>query len=1568
MASNKNNQQKGSGADNSDINKSTASDASDVDWMIMSDLSTRIGGSPQPQKTTIQSTAAKPATQNPTSANLDDDLEDLEWLQSIGLDAEIERSPSPSITVSSTETQNNVENIDWMIVTNLKQRMDDSEIKARAKANLDNIPPPTTVLQSSLDSLSDSLNDDLGLGELNFLEDSDLADLDDLGFDTSDTFDNLDSSSLDFISNDNEQNLLELNSFLEDNFDLSNDLSDELNDLGQSASSDWESIAGFESLDEDLVNQFEEVTTNVNEQIEEPIVDINQQFDQFEESINDVNPQIAQFEEDIVDLSEIYLEEQSVDQDEQFVDYSNLQTDTQSGLAIFNDSFEMETQISAIASVNPEYEPEFNSAIAEVSEEIYTTEELDKEYSEELGLEESAAVFADQIQTNQDIQDIFNNEQISRDAEEFNPLDDSFGEIQDINSLDAAAISDEVWSNSANINIDTDSYDDAFANSWEVDAQNIASSSENIDVSDDAIWGGDILESSSISDKAISNAFEPEEWSVPTSPDYAEPSENEFVYEDLSEIATDQDWSADLEDEIDEISPEVPISETSWDIGNEDSYAQDLEQNFVQDFVQIVDANNELSAEQNSDWILESEQALTTDDLDAGDLSNWQESIEAESAADYYADELDPNSYDLGWEQLPVADEDVNALEPLEILAENAAVDSFETDNFIGEENIDENINEDFDFQDSLDDANLESQNDDDWAIAEASLDYASADSSFVDNFVQDEFTDTYESLSEPLMEELEIPQSDLSLANNSVDNFEEDFDQDFAAAIADQITGSGFNNDLDSYTAYPLQSELNPIPAPNNYPENNLSSAQTDELESILDEDFDLATFDDDSLIDYPLSEDNNIATMLTPVRPNSANTQANVGPNAISHDQQEPFPSALDLDDFGLEDEFERAIANDSLEDEFAAELGIEESLANEMLNGNGVSADFSPNLNLDIPSPSFDSGASVNSFPTPPVGSSYDSNDHDFLDDFDLDSIGTAFDSDEFDSNFINPVISTGLTPPAPPSQPTPVPSPALPTINNNPPPPPPFMLPLPPKRSTAQPKQANPTSGRPLTTPNQTSGGAVSIDDRNFDSFHNDHHDSSKFKNNKSISSIDEGWSDLLDADTVLSDVLPSPMDSRTINPSQMANIPPRPMMNTGNPSQGRSPENSSTSARRKQPRLPDFDELGLEVHDDNNDWSGLLESGDLSDNITTISPSTTPLSSRGQQPIARRSDITSVSETREIPRDRRSPQVTNFGDATQARMAAHPDQIDFNRFTEDNYDRYEPPSNFPEAAPSKSQATKPSISLESLWQNYLKFPAMGLGAIGAALLLYTVMNRPVFELGLRWGIFKDARGLDFTNADFRGAKLDNVDFSKAILTKAKMQDASLEGANFQDANLDGVSFVKANLNQAKLVGTSVVWSEFRDAQMRFVDFSGADLTRSNFSGANLTGASFRGTKIGAQGTDKATKLPPINLLAWQIVNQPLEGRNLANKNLSGLNLSFSNLKRANLTKARLNFTDLAEADLRGANLTGGQLDGANLNGAKLNGINLTGVKFDKSKLPKTDAQTVCPDGKNGPCKF
>lgn len=1426
MASNKNNQQKGSGANEPNESKSIASD---VDWMIMSDLSTRIGGYPQSQKS-----ASSPSNQSPSKSSpqpIDDDLEDLEWLQSIGLDSPIDRQ-STTTPEPANQTSNNVENIDWLIVTDLKTRMDDSDIQARAKSQ--DVPPLNTILQPlQIDTpVNIDLDDDLGLNGLDFLEDSEFSGIDDLGFDTSDGFDEEDL--LDDVIESNDNNSLELDNFLEENFDLDNlDSNSDDNDWDALAETN-ESLTGFQAEEEDLITAPE-----------------------------------STYEDDFADQDLINSDE--------------------------------------IANIS--------------SEESLEDELLD---------------FADSPNV-QDLSDYSDDDLIP----EINNFTDEFAEAQPLESFESN-VGEEVWASPETSNSDVidHSNNNVFDNEWEqalsADSEKVSDTDFNID--DDSIWGVESVEAAAA---AIENAFGHEEDEAIasssedlTSFEYVDQSaDSQPIPEDLTGfeyveqtveseefVQGETDWGSDIEAEIDNNNQ---LAEQSY--GYENQALTDLEQ-YLDPLASNVESFDE---------------PYINPSFNVEDLADEEEF--SEEYLDVNLDsqmEDDPN--DFGWQ--PIQSDDNNLGDDFN------AINLDQVQDLEIEETID-NVYVEFDSQ---------------GAVAESVLTNETSE------FNNSSF------LSEPLQDRSESNPSNL-IANLS--NFEEDFNNfndfnaDFAASIDEQITGFGM-------VEKPIETMLKTKSIGDEPDANSLDRDSSYELENIIDENFDLADFDEDSLIDVPTPDlNNNIATTLTPVRPSSSqdfidqniNEQAERFSASLSEpifDNEEPF----NLSDDNFDDEFERAIANELMNGEQVPELGlIEESLANELLNGNAA-VDFAPAPPIappiappQLPIPPNIGDSSINNYA---IAGLTDSSDHDFLDEFDLDSVGSDILGDDFDSGFVSPRITTGLNVPASSTMPTPPPislhQTTEPTLNN--PPPPPFLPPLPPRRAQAHPPMTppSPSGGKPHTSNPQSapiSRGSSSLNDPSFDDFHNN--SSGQPKGRKSLTPIDEGWSDLLDADTVLSDVLQPDMGrpSRGINPIDK----PAPRRNN---SQGR---DVTPSRQRQQNKIPDFEDLGLEIHDENNDWSGLLDGDDLSDNITSISNST-QLPTRSRDFRANRgADMTGLSagasETQEIPRDRRPPN-SRFNEPIPSRMSATDDQMDFNRFTEENYDRYNDNAaeNSPAPAPSKPKITLPSVSIESLWQNYLKIPAMGLGAIGGAFLLYSLASKPIFDIGLRWGIFKDASGKDFTNADFRGAKLDNVDFSKSILTGAKMQEASMVGANFSEANLDGVNFTKANLNKARLIKASVVWAEFTDAQMNLVDFAEADLSRSNFGTAKLDGSNLKGAKIGAQGTEKAAKFNAVTLLAWQIVNEPREGRNLSGQNLSGLNLSFTSLKRANLTNVKLNFADLTGTDLSGANLSSGQLDGTNLSGAKLNGINLTGVKFDKNKLPKTDAETTCPNSKKGPCKF
>ena len=1563
MSSNKNIPQKGQGAGDPDKKQSAQSEAADVDWMIMSDISTRIGGSPAVKSSSNQS-PVKSSSQISSNQDVDHDLEDLEFLRSIGLDDAIESPSSSRNTVNTSggkATDNNeVNNIDWLIVTDLSVRKENAEIKAQPNPSYQDIGQSQTTLQPLTDNMMDGLDEDLGLNEFDFLEDSDFSDLDSLNLGISD------SLSIDELQNeiDNTEGKIQgLAELLDENDDSSFDL------IADVENDDWDSISGI------FENDFNQLTRDPDLEIAVKSPEISDQVSAWGGATEDASENI--------DL----------------------------GSGLFSDNNDPENLLVDNLELSDEIQ----------SDQIVEDFEIRND-------------FQDDLQNEQDQDLSFDGFEVGSLESEFDSnLNDDFGVAQSLESFESNVTEDDFWSTTAS-NLEPESVldesvENAFTNDWGEISENAIK---------DAVWDSTPnIAAELISSTSIDNAFgSSDEWESQPTIDQFEVEEN--IGFDLPNLASSE-MESYVNFELDNVDPNLESIEPEFAAGFSSQIDPAFEQAFEQPSDQIdselepqiglniglnedwstgIEANAIIGAESDRDLALEDEMIVTAPSEEA----DWSASLEAEIG----------NGNNVVWDEPLVETEDY--LPPVE---ESSEIFNDDLLGLVDSSITESPFNEGFDFGDNLDAngwaiANNGNQIAESISESEA-FDYNDISSTldvheqlaeqqqftdfseFIDHsnddidasLEADEFgfsenylpaSSDWENLSESIAEQATDSDyadsfaaeqsSNLGITDNFA-NYNESYanDSDVAdnfASYADSFAPE--EGLIDNFASYADSFDNDVVPQVNanlgspNWDESDaksslIASNDIDNIGGILDENFDLASFDEDSLLDIPPS-DFNLGSIPTTLSPNRSNTFSEDSLSGFAHQQ----PSIAPTDNFAnnlvsQSDPFEEALANDLLNDNYEEVNFEEEALAHDLLNGlvpeadDFVSAKESPTMSTPMPSPNSNFAASTKF--------ELGSNDRDFLDDFDLESIDPLGDSG-FDDGFASIPISTGLTPPAPPIAPMPPSLPPLtkqeptsPSISNLPPPPP-FLPPLPPKRNPTQgttPVITHPAANagnQPL--PQNRMGRRSEEDD--FDRFHSQ---SDQHRNrSKPIDSIDESWSNLLDADTVLS-------GGRTSTGSSYSDInsatPPSAGKSAGRSSQGRerrernSPSNVS---RRRETGLPDFDDLGLEVHDDNTDWSGLLDSGDLSDSITTISPQSTQLPSRVRtNPIAdSRFDMTGVSETKEIPRDRRKP-MASFGDSTQARMGTHPDQIDFNRFTEDSYDAYsgyEQPSAPSSNTPSKPKLTIPSISLESLWQNYLKIPALGLGAIGGAFLLYSLLNRPIFDLGLRWGLFKDASGRDFTNADFKGAKLDNVDFSKAILTGAKMQDASLVGANFQGANLDGVNFTKANLNRARLIQSSVIWAEFSNAQLNLVDFAGADLARSNFVGAKMEGANLKDSKIGAQGTEKATKFSATTLLAWQIVNEPREGRNLANQDLSGLNLSFTSLKRANLTNVKLNYTDMTNTDLSGANLSGGQVNGANWSGAKLNGINLTNVQFDKNKLPKTDEETICPNGKKGPCKF
>jgi uncharacterized protein YjbI with pentapeptide repeats len=1708
-------------------NKATSvdEDVTTVDWMIMTDIGTRIGkipkskpesqlqskpepqsklepqSKPEPKSEFKQVTKQEPnklsAITTPTQVSsnqaADDDREDIEWLQSLDLDKPIERILSTRKTTGNNQQNatnnadgngnngnNDVEKIDWLIVSDLNKKKIDSGFNHNSNSSESlpiaspNIPPDHTVLhvyppsveiQTNIVSASNPENDfgDLGLDDLELSADDDLGDL---------QFDDFDEMKLNELISGigvTDNKLQELSELMDDKFSL-NDYSDGSND--HDLEHELDTILGIASTiypNDKLGIVSEQSYSHVEEdlRLEENLIDdSNNLEDDFTSLQEDLVSEFGDLAEYPVagypsdDLAEYPIADYPVDD---LVDYPVAEYPS-------NDLAEYPVDDYPVTEYPSNDLAEYPVAgypsddLSEYPVAGYPSDDLSgypvdnlEEYSsdvandfqEDLGgdygipneyLTENFAV-TEEFETAQDafVSDGFNSpnydEEFARQEinvpDLVNPLDDGFGEVSPI-VLDASLLGDEIWTSSAIASSEAldgenleSNFENAFAGDWGEESQDI-SSDINSDINNDAIWDSSAnIIPEVITSTTIENAFgSVDDWAIAPQVDalQVDPLQSEpfdlpinvgFHFpSDLPidlpsglpiDLPPEEEFLQGLEEDIEvpsksiakspfteqeylelqeydrifaaaEVTPEI-ISENSAElaiasVSNVDAniganvgmgVANDQENTYLQSEIDSAEIDD-------LGWNPDAESQLLAD-METEDYEEWNDDLQSENL-------LGGNDHDLDWNGQPES----ALVEELEITDDDYA--EWQTELQSEDDN-------DTSWQDGLDGL-IDSE--------QYSVDYSG---DYLDGFevIADQIPDKIPQIvtSGGTVDELihnevnhnndDLLESDLLEPDNLVpdnlipdtidsyingnSNLSSDWDE-FEQPKTEQIVDFDFADDFSDYEATSLLSASLNSPSSNDWkPDENQSTVvdDFDDMDSIIDENFDLASFDEGQFPETPLtnSDSVNIATTLTPNRVIPIPSVSIPKPEFTDL----PAPAIASKDNFSEDMLLEDSFANDLLDQNYDLDVDpFEEALAIDLLNGYTSSTsgfeqidDFAPASEILPPPNSTPPSKTPSNFVMAP-------SNNDFLDDFDFDSIEVEDFGGKDNSRF--PKISTGLNPSAPSPDPIAKSEPSI----NNPFLPPPSLPPLPPKRNHTQGRTATGISQNSSIQPQNiqpniqpTRDYVDNIDeDSNFDGFHIQEHQN-KFQNSvrKPVNLVDESWSDLLNADTVISGVLHSPP----------ANMNPNVAMSqqsigstAGKNSQGRDSRGQASARNnfQRQPNnLPDFADLGLEIHDDNTDWSGLLDSDEANDSITSISTQMPPLPRAQVDISAFNTNITGSSPTRELPRDQRQP-VANYGDANQVRMGTPPDQMNFNRFTENNYDSYGSSQGTAAQNRNKPQSKTSTLSLESLWQSYLKIPVIGLGAIGAAFLLYTLTNKPIFELGLRWGMFKDASGRDFRDADFRGVKLDNVNFSKAILTGAKMQDASLSGANFYEANLNGVNFTNANLRGARLIRASVVWSEFKNTQMTLADLAEADLTRSNFATAKMEGANLKDSKIGAQGTEAATIFSPTTLLAWQIVNEPKSNRNLANQNLAGLNLSFTSLKKANLSDANLNFVDMTKTDLSGANLTGTQVNGANWTGANLAAINLSNVVFDKSKLPKTDETTTCPNGKKGPCKF
>lgn len=226
-----------------------------------------------------------------------------------------------------------------------------------------------------------------------------------------------------------------------------------------------------------------------------------------------------------------------------------------------------------------------------------------------------------------------------------------------------------------------------------------------------------------------------------------------------------------------------------------------------------------------------------------------------------------------------------------------------------------------------------------------------------------------------------------------------------------------------------------------------------------------------------------------------------------------------------------------------------------------------------------------------------------------------------------------------------------------------------------------------------------------------------------------------------------------------------------------------------------------------------------------------------------------------------------------------------------------------------------------------WAQIGKVAGIGLGVIGLLWGGAVILDRPMTQLGLRLGWWKNVSARDLSGMDLSGGNMRGADLSKA----------NLRGANLEKADLSIANLAEADLTSAKLAK------------------------------ATIRGTNFQGAKIGKKGTKEETKLDREAFVVWQAVNERLDGLNLSRLNLLGVNLNNASLIKANLSNSTLSFATFKGANLTSANLRGAILESADFSDANLAGADFRDTNFGKNP-PTSSEATTCPDRKKGPCKF
>lgn len=216
--------------------------------------------------------------------------------------------------------------------------------------------------------------------------------------------------------------------------------------------------------------------------------------------------------------------------------------------------------------------------------------------------------------------------------------------------------------------------------------------------------------------------------------------------------------------------------------------------------------------------------------------------------------------------------------------------------------------------------------------------------------------------------------------------------------------------------------------------------------------------------------------------------------------------------------------------------------------------------------------------------------------------------------------------------------------------------------------------------------------------------------------------------------------------------------------------------------------------------------------------------------------------------------------------------------------------------------------------------------------------------------------------DLSDADMSGVVLDGHDFSGCFMQGTNLNDAKLVGAILENTDLSSLTFSLQRNEDDDLVLQADDSEGFglEGLEERSTNLDGADLSEASLGGADFSGTSMKHVKLHGSKIDDETKFEPKWKLVWQIVNNQLDGSEIAYKDLSNANLANASLNGTDCTQTNFNGADLYSVSFRDA-----ELFGARFIGAVLDGVDFTGAfgidRQNVERQSKSCKGVTWPDG-------